>query len=693
MRAASFRWFVLPFLVSLVGCAGNTMVPNGEADVPEIPGVDSGLPGDDTGAPPLMCPDGQTRCGDACFDLTSDRAHCGSCERLCGDGESCSSSTCQTSCAAGQTSCGGACVDTASDPAHCGGCDTACSAVQTCAAGACQTAAMCTAGQTDCGGACVDTSIAFAHCGGCGRSCAPGERCTEGACSPSACPAGQTRCGSACVDTAGDIGNCGMCGRSCAAGESCVAGACQSACAAPRRSCPSGEMTVCVDVSSDSANCGACGNACSMGQRCTAGSCACPTGQTACGGRCLDTRTDAANCGACGMACAAGTACSAGRCACPTGQTMCGTRCVNLQTDTTQCGMCGRACPSGSTCNAGACSTVCASGQTQCSGRCVNVQTDAAHCGACGMACAAGTACSAGRCGSSNDARASARVITLGAAETTVTGTTVGATHDGPTVPCGCTSGADVWFRFTLTQREVVYLDTAGSALDTSLLITDSSGAAVPSQSSAGNNNLGLCNDDSGCGSGAGFTSSFNSRTAGVLGAGTWYVAVGGCGTGAFTLRVQHLPTTLGSFFYDNRLQGDGTTSTVLVGTSRIAGTCGGTASGEDVRWFVTCGARQQFFSLCASDGGTYTRSTFSGTDFDPSVYIRSALTGSETACNDDGGTMGGSNCRGTGFGADTANYGSRLNNVTTARGLHGLVVDERSGGSGMSYTLRYIVR
>jgi hypothetical protein len=178
-----------------------------------------------------------------------------------------------------------------------------------------------------------------------------------------------------------------------------------------------------------------------------------------------------------------------------------------------------------------------------------------------------------------------------------------------------------------------------------------------------------------------------------VLAAGTWYVAVGGCGTGAFTLRVQHLPTTLGSFFYDSRLQGDSTTSTVLVGSSRIAGTCGGTASGEDVRWFVTCGGTQQFFSLCASDGGTYTRTSFSGTDFDPSIYIRSALTGSESACNDDGGTMGGSNCRGTGIGADSAGYGSRLNNVSTARGLHGLVVDERTGGSGMSYTLRYIVR
>ncbi len=383
----------------------------------------------------------------------------------------------------------------------------------------------------------------------------------------------------------------------------------------------------------------------------------------------------------------------AGRCQCPTGQTLCGTRCVNLQTDAANCGMCARACTAPSTCSAGACSTVCAAGQTQCSGRCVNVQTDTANCGACGTACASGTSCTAGACAPANDARAAARVIALGAAETTVTGTTTGATHDGPTVPCGCTSGADVWYRFTLAQQEVVYLDTAGSTLDTSLSITNEMGVPVAAQSGSGNTNLGLCNDDGGCGSSAaGFSSGLNSQTAGVLGAGTWYVVVGGCGTGTFTLRVQHLPSNLGSYFYTDRLRGDGSTSTVLVGTGRIAGTCGGTASGEDVRWFTTCGGTQQFFSLCASDGGTYTR-RIGTTNYDPAIYIRSAVTNTESTCNDDGGTMGGSNCRGTGSGADTLSYGSRLNNVTTARGLHALVVDERIGGSGMTYTLRYIVR
>ena len=72
---------------------------------------------------------------------------------------------------------------------------------------------------------------------------------------------------------------------------------------------------------------------------------------------------------------------------------------------------------------------------------------------------------------------------------------------------------------------------------------------AVPAQASAGNPNAGLCNDDAGCGASGGFTSGLQSRTAGVLAAGTYYVSVGGCSTGAFTLRLQHIRQSIGSFF------------------------------------------------------------------------------------------------------------------------------------------------
>nr|MBK7067692.1 hypothetical protein [Deltaproteobacteria bacterium] len=370
---------------------------------------------------------------------------------------------------------------------------------------------------------------------------------------------------------------------------------------------------------------------------------------------------------------------------------MCGTRCVNLQTDTTQCGMCGRACPSGSTCNAGACSTVCASGQTQCSGRCVNVQTDAAHCGACGMACAAGTACSAGRCGSSNDASLGAGDH-LGAAETTVTGTTVGATHDGPTVPCGCTSGR-TWCRSRGRSARWCTWDTAGSALDTSLLITDSSGAAVP-RSRPRATTLGPATTTAAAGRARASPAASNSRTAGCWAPepGTSPSAAAapgpsrcGCSTRPPPWARSSMTTGCRETAPPRRRWWARELPAADLRRNRLR-------RGRP-RWFATCGARQQFFSLCASDGGT-TRA--------PPSAARTSTRRSTSAARSPAprppatttaAPWAAVNRRGTGFGADSAGYGSRLNNVTTARGLHGLVVDERSGGSGMSYTLRYIVR
>jgi hypothetical protein len=326
---------------------------------------------------------------------------------------------------------------------------------------------------------------------------------------------------------------------------------------------------------------------------------------------------------------------------------------------------------------------------------CTDTSSSAAHCGACGNACGAGRSCRLGTCAPVNDDRSSATSITLGAAEVVVTGTTQGASHDGPS-PCGCTSGANVWYTFTLARLSVVYFDTPGSGRDTSLFHTDSAAVAVPGQATAGFPTEGLCNDDAFCTTSGGFTSGLESRTAGVLAAGTYYVAVGGCSTGAFTLRAQMIPDNTRYFFYSSRLQGDGMTSTVLIGTSASTSACGGSASGEDVRWFLTCG-QPQLFSLCASDGGSFERREGTSTFFDPSLYIRSGQTGGEVACNDDGGSMGGTSCAGTApapaMSGDTAAYGSRLNDVAVPRGIAAVIVDERVGGSGMSYTLRHIVR
>jgi hypothetical protein len=52
-----------------------------------------------------------------------------------------------------------------------------------------------------------------------------------------------------------------------------------------------------------------------------------------------------------------------------------------------------------------------------------------------------------------NNQRANAWVIPVSQSESTVTGSTTGATHDAASAPCGCTVGPDVWYRFTLDRR------------------------------------------------------------------------------------------------------------------------------------------------------------------------------------------------------------------------------------------------
>ncbi|MEZ4394964.1 MAG: hypothetical protein R3A48_28135 [Polyangiales bacterium] len=318
----------------------------------------------------------------------------------------------------------------------------------------------------------------------------------------------------------------------------------------------------------------------------------------------------------------------------------------------------------------------CPTGQNLCSTACRDLQADVNNCGTCGNVCAAGQSCVAGACMSAapaNNNFANATALTLGAGETRVTGNTTGATFDGA---AGCGTSPNVWYRVTLTGSEVLYADTAGSAYDTRLYLADATGALVAN----------TCNDDAGCSTG-GFTSPLQSRFAVVVPAGTYYIAVGGLGSttvGAFTLNVQHIPVNYGSYFYPTPITGDNTASTVLVGTSARSSTCGGSASGEDTRWFVTCGAQTSLFSLCPRDNGTWTR-TIGSTSYDPAMYVFSGATGAEATCNDDATT-----CAGTG--GDTLSYGSRIE-TTMNRGINMVVVDERVQPNGMQYTLRYVVR
>ena len=724
------RELLLAAVVASLAACGSDPAP---ADPVDAGTTDLGSPTDtgpaDTGSPEdvqqptdtgpedtgPVCPSGQSMCAGGCVDTQTNPAHCGMCDRACTASEECRAGTCTATvtCPSGQIVCGGGCVDAQTDNANCGACGNACSAAQTCTAGTCTATMTCPMGQTSCAMTCVDLQSSNANCGACGAACGTGETCMSGTCQLPMCPAGQTRCSGACIDLQTDDSNCGMCDRACMATETCVAGMCRPTCAAPRQNCTIGGAEVCTDVQNDNANCGMCGRACTGGQTCAMGACACPMGRTSCGGACVDTQTDNAHCGACGTACPMGQTCNAGMCVCPMGLTRCGSgptsTCVNTQADTANCGMCGRACTAPATCNSGTCNSLCGTGTTSCGGTCVATSTfltDNRNCGRCGNACASSATCLAGVCRPRNDARTSALTIVPNSArEVVVTGNNTNATHDGPAVPCGCTSGGNVWYRFTVpSPGGVVYLDTAGSNRDTSLFLTDSAGAALAAQAASGSPSAGLCNDDAFCATGGGFMSSRESRTVGLLAAGTYYVAVGGCSLGSFTLRLQYLPRNVGSNFITSTLTGTGNVAGTTAGTGAASGTCGGAGGSEDARWFVSCGAAPQLFSLCRSDPGAlwYRQyGTTSSPTYDPTMYVRSAQTGAQVSCNDDGGSMGGTDCRGTVFTIaipprttiDSRQYGSRLNNLMAPRGLNTLFIDSLSGGAGLRYNLRYQVQ
>lgn len=582
-------------------------------------------------------------------------------------------------CRRGQVDCDGICVTISSNVLHCGSCGTECGAAEVCDSGSCRTSSICPGDQTDCGG-CVDTSISTDHCGRCGESCEDGDTCVRGGCTPAEC-AGETpdRCNDTCTNLQSDSGNCGDCGNECADGQSCSDGACESSCG-DRETCDVDGEATCIDTQADAAHCGSCGNACDAGAACMGGSCGCEAGETVCGATCTDVLTDPANCGACGLPCDVGSTCEAGRCTCPTGTEECGGNCVNVQTDVNHCGSCGETCGASQTCVGGTCenSGGCPSGETECDGSCVDLNTSATHCGACDNSCGGG-GCNMGVCRPANDLRADAETIAVGDAETTLSGSTEGATADVDMVSCNA-NGPNVWYTFTLTDQSVVWVDTADSDYDTAIYLTDSTGAPVSE----------MCNDDCPCGLSTGSeVGALESCMAKRLSAGTYFISVGGysvTATGNFTLHLQAIAEG-DSYLYTQRLDGMGATpTTALIGDSGQIASCGGVAtsnSGEDIRWFVSCGeTAERTFSVCPEDGGSWERGM---SEYDPVVYVRSGQDGMETACDDDDGSAA---CQPNGGGP---RFGSRILGHTAGRGVHGVYIDSRGvGGSGMSYSLAY---
>ena len=122
----------------------------------------------------LSCPTGQTRCGSACVNLSSDHAHCGACSSPCGAGQACSAGLCVCTPASCPNGCcnGTNCLsgDSATSCGRAGNACDACPGVEACSDGVCQgCSSTCTAGC--CSGSTCLTSGSNSRCGDSGAPC------------------------------------------------------------------------------------------------------------------------------------------------------------------------------------------------------------------------------------------------------------------------------------------------------------------------------------------------------------------------------------------------------------------------------------------------------------------------------------------------------------------------------------------
>lgn len=149
--------------------------------------------------------------------LLTSTAHCGACDRGCGQGEACEAGLCvcggdssgsSPACVAGQICCGDACV-APEDPA--------------CACGALPA---CEEGELCCDTTCINVGESLEHCGACGVTCVDQQSCKQGTCQ---CPSSTPElCDGICtsLDTESD---CGACDNACEPGGLCKAGECAAA--------------------------------------------------------------------------------------------------------------------------------------------------------------------------------------------------------------------------------------------------------------------------------------------------------------------------------------------------------------------------------------------------------------------------------------------------------------------------------
>ncbi len=86
-----------------------------------------------------QCAPSLAACTGGCFELTSAKKHCGTCETRCPGAEDCDAGVCVLTCPTGFAACNGGCVETMANRLNCGQCARVCSRTELCDAGTCVT--------------------------------------------------------------------------------------------------------------------------------------------------------------------------------------------------------------------------------------------------------------------------------------------------------------------------------------------------------------------------------------------------------------------------------------------------------------------------------------------------------------------------------------------------------------------------
>lgn len=246
---------------------------------------------------------------------------------------------------------------------------------------------------------------------------------------------------------------------------------------------------------------------------------------------------------------------------------------------------------------------------------------------------------------SGNDHCASAFAISLATMHTDIAADPTGAGAD-LAAPCGASGTPDVFFKFTLTRRELVYADTFGASGNTTLFFASSCTVARSASTTPGD---AVCSTGA-CGTG-------QAQVVALLDPGTHYLVL--AGQAAATIHFQHVE--VGSGAVEQLAQGSSApTGTTPSGTGALYACDAG--GGENAYWWRTCPS---------DTGGLFSGSTCTGTDFDTILSLQ--MPGSETVMCDD----------------DTCSVQSTVSaNIPAGAGLNVIAVDGFSQARHGNYTL-----